>query len=248
MILPPTSSKEIAMRLVSAAENSSLRWKEQYQYIEYNVEGNNENRGYTGGIVGFTSKTGDMLEVVKRFEELAKLAKLAPSPLEQLHYIDALVRVNGTHSKEGLGKAFEDAWRSVDNDPKYRVHFRAAQDEVRDTDYFNPAVKKAHEDRLRTLGQFIYYDAWVMHGGDKALSIRKIATDEKKTPTEGGDETEYLHAFLDARREAMLKEDDHKDNVDRVDSMQRIFLILGNLELNLPLTFRVNEETFTIAW
>ena len=68
MTLPPTSSdrsdsdtspasglkdpakKEIAMRLVSAAENSSLGWQAQYHYIEYNVETQNrqKNRGYTG--------------------------------------------------------------------------------------------------------------------------------------------------------------------------------------------------------
>ena len=44
----------------------------------------------------------------------------------------------------------------------------------------------------------------------------------------------------------MLKEEDHQDNVDRVNTMQRIFLDLGNLDLNLPLTFTVNGETFQI--
>src|SRR4051812_13347860 len=64
--------KEIAMRLVSCAENSSLDWKAQYAYIEYNVEGNEkENRGYTAGIIGFTSKTHDMLEVVEYYEKIA---------------------------------------------------------------------------------------------------------------------------------------------------------------------------------
>ena len=52
------AKKEIAMQLVSAAENSSLDWKAQYAYIEYNVEHNaKENRGYTAGIIGFTSAT-----------------------------------------------------------------------------------------------------------------------------------------------------------------------------------------------
>ena len=56
--LKDPAKKEIAMQLVSTAENSSLDWKAQYGYIEYNVEGNDdENRGYTGGIVGFTSAT-----------------------------------------------------------------------------------------------------------------------------------------------------------------------------------------------
>src|SRR4051794_40641743 len=47
------AKKEIAMQLVSAAENSSLDWKAQYGYIEYNVEHNEkENRGYTAGVIG----------------------------------------------------------------------------------------------------------------------------------------------------------------------------------------------------
>ena len=257
MTLPPTSSdrsdsdtspasglrdpakKEIAMRLVSAAENSSINWKCQYRYIEYNVEKNDEeNRGYTAGIVGFTSKTGDMLEVVKHFDTLSGnnlLKKYIPA-LEELAKLDL-------KSQHRLGEEFVEVWQKSD-DEEHRKAFREAQDFVRDEKYFNPAVKQAQEDELQTLGQFIYYDAWVMHGEDEALSIRKIATDKKKTPAEGGDETEYLHAFLDARRKAMLMEEGHKDNTDRVDSMQRIFLLLGNLELNLPLPFRVNKETF----
>src|SRR3954470_9467422 len=65
------SKKEIAMQLVSAAENSSLDWKAQYAYIEYNVEHNaKENRGYTAGIVGFTSRTHDMLELVEYYNKI----------------------------------------------------------------------------------------------------------------------------------------------------------------------------------
>src|SRR5271170_623863 len=66
------AKREIAMQLVSSAENSSLDWKAQYAYIEYNVEHNEaENRGYTAGIIGFTSKTHDMLEVVRYYNQLS---------------------------------------------------------------------------------------------------------------------------------------------------------------------------------
>jgi chitosanase len=231
--------KDLAMRLVSAAENSSLCWKDQHQYIEYNVEKNKEeNRGYTGGIIGFTSKTGDMFEVVKLFVDAKPVSRLT-------RYLPALRIVLGTSSKRGLGLQYEDAWRSCDRDPEYQDEFRDAQREVCDSQYFNPAVKKAKSDGLRTLGQFIYYDAWVMHGDEGALSIRKAARAKKTTPAKGGDETEYLHAFLDARKKAMLLEAGHQDT-SRVDTMQRIFLERGNLELNLPLTFRVNGEDFRI--
>src|ERR1700754_1042803 len=60
--LDRTGRKEIAMELVSSAENSTLRWRRQYTYLETVADG----RGYTGGIIGFCSGTGDMLVVVRR--------------------------------------------------------------------------------------------------------------------------------------------------------------------------------------
>ena len=51
------------MELVSSAENSSLDWRAQYRYIQDIDDG----RGYTGGIIGFCSGTGDMLQVVRRY-------------------------------------------------------------------------------------------------------------------------------------------------------------------------------------
>jgi chitosanase len=152
--LKDPAKKEIAMELVSSAENSSLDWKAQYGYIEYNVEKNEkENRGYTGGIIGFTSKTHDMLELVEYYD------KIAPGNVLE-KYLPSLRQVDGTSSKKGLGKAFIQDWKSAGDDPK----FREAQDHERDRVYFNPAVEQAQRDGLHTLGQFIYYDAIVMYG------------------------------------------------------------------------------------
>src|SRR4051812_22978256 len=155
------AKKEIAMRLVSCAENSSLDWKAQYAYIEYNVEGNEkENRGYTAGIIGFTSKTHDMLELVEYYEKVAPGNSLSA-------FLPALQKADGTASKSGLGRKFEHAWKSAAKDRK----FREAQDHERDRTYFNPAVEQAKADGLSALGQFIYYDAIVMHGpGDGRTS------------------------------------------------------------------------------
>src|SRR5436305_5114899 len=99
------AKKEIAMQLVSAAENSSLDWKAQYGYIEYNVEHNaEENRGYTAGIIGFTSRTHDMLELVEYYQKIAPENELAK-------FLPALKKVDGTPSTEGLGEAFVAAWK-----------------------------------------------------------------------------------------------------------------------------------------
>ena len=227
------------MQLVSCAENSSLDWKAQYAYIEYNVEGNEkENRGYTAGIIGFTSKTHDMLELVEYYDKIAPANLLAT-------YLPVLRKVDGTSSRTGLGKTFERAWKLAGQDPK----FREAQDHERDCTYFNPAVEAAQLDNLHALGQFIYYDAIVMHGpGDGATSFGGIRTTAMKNalpPAKGGDEIVYLNSFLDSRKAAMLTEQAHNDT-SRVDTMQRKFVRDGNLNLDLPLQFKVYGDSFTI--
>lgn len=226
--------KEIAMKLVSSAENSSLDWKAQYKYIQDIGDG----RGYTAGIVGFCSGTGDMLELVQAYTAAKPGNVLA-------RYLPALKKVNGTSSHTGLGDAFVSAWKTAAQDPA----FQAAQNGERDRVYFNPAVKQAMADGLRALGQFVYYDAIVMHGpGSDPVSfggIRKTAMRKAKTPAQGGDETTYLNAFLDARKAAMRTEAAHHDT-SRVDTGQRVFLKAGNLDLNPPLFWKVYGDSYSI--
>ena len=228
------SKKEIAMRLVSSAENSSLNWKAQYAYIEDIGDG----RGFTAGIVGFCSGTGDMQELVQYYTQQAP-----SNPL--VAYLPALQKVNGTDSHAGLGTGFVTAWKAAANDPV----FQAAQDHERDRVYFNPAVSQAKSDGLRALGQFAYYDAIVMHGpGDDASSfggLRASVLRKAKPPSQGGDETAYLNAFLDARKALMLQEAAH-DDTSRVDTEQRVFLNGGNLDLNAPLSWKTYGDSYTI--
>ena len=226
--------KEIAMELVSSAENSSLDWKAQYTYIEDIGDG----RGYTGGIIGFCSGTGDMLEVVQDYANREPGNGLAK-------YLPALKKVNGTDSHTGLGSAYVAAWHKAASD----TAFQAAQDAERDSVYFNPAVNQAKADGLHALGQFIYYDAMVMHGpGDDADSfggIRKAAMKKAKTPAQGGNETTYLNAYLDARKAVMKKEEAHSDT-SRIDTEQRVFLQNGNLGLDTPLKWKTYGDSYSI--
>jgi hypothetical protein len=233
--LDDAHKKDIAMQLVSSAENSSLDWKAQYGYIEDIGDG----RGYTGGIIGFCSGTSDMLALVEYYTAQEPGNGLAK-------YLPALQAVDGTDSHAGLGAAFVAAWKIAAKD----AVFQAAQNEERDRVYFNPAVAQAKADGLQALGQFAYYDAIVMHGpGDDGTSfggIRATAIKKAKTPAQGGNETTYLNAFLDARKAAMLTEEAHSDTT-RVDTEQRVFLNVGNLALNPPLTWKVYGDSYTIA-
>lgn len=233
--LDDPDKKDLAMRLVSSAENSSLDWKAQYRYIEDIGDG----RGYTGGVIGFCSGTSDMLALVELYTE-----RDADNPLAG--YLPALRAVDGSDSHEGLDPGFPSAWRKSAK----TAAFRKAQRDERDRVYFDPAVARAKKDGLGTLGQFVYYDAMVMHGpGTDSLSfggIRKRARSNADTPADGGGEKTYLHAFLDARVWAMKQEAAHSD-VSRVETAQRVFLKKGNLDLDTPLKWKVYGDSYTIG-
>ncbi|MER6053090.1 chitosanase [Streptomyces sp. NPDC001793] len=233
--LDDPAKKEIAMQLVSSAENSSLDWKAQYTYIEDIGDG----RGYTGGIIGFTSGTHDMLELVELYTKREPDNVLAK-------YLPALRKVDGSDSHDGLDPDYPKDWHTAAQDPV----FRKAQDDERDRVYFDPAVGQGKADGVGVLGQFAYYDAVVMHGdGDDPTSfshIRKRALATAQPPAQGGDEKTYLNAFLDARVWAMKQEQAHSDT-SRVDTEQRVFLGNGNLDLHPPLDWKVYGDSYHIG-
>jgi chitosanase len=229
--LASPAKKEIAMELVSSAENSTLNWRTQYRYIQDIHDG----RGYTGGIIGFTSGTGDMLDVVRAYSRAHPGSALAK-------FIPALRRVNGTESHRGLGPPFVAAWRRAANDPA----FRRVQDAARDRAYFNPAVNLAKSDGLNALGQFAYYDAAVVGGVDSMRSVRARALREAKTPAAGGNEVAYLEKFLNERDVEIRKDPAHHNDVSRVETAQRRFLHEGNLDLHLPLRWSVYGDPYEI--
>jgi chitosanase len=228
--LDDPAKKEVAMKLVSAAENSSLDWRAQFRYIEDIGDG----RGYTAGIIGFCSGTSDMLELVERYTQTKPNNVLAK-------YLPALRQVDGSDSHAGLDPNYPADWRTAATDSV----FQAAQESERDRVYFNPSVRDAKNDGVRALGQFAYYDAAVMHGYEGMRSIRSAALRNAVPPSQGGTEATWLNAFLNARVAEMKKEEAHSDT-SRVDTAQRVFLNNGNFDLNTPLVFAVYGEQFRI--
>src|ERR1700712_721079 len=93
--LAAPGEKEIAMELVSSAENSTLDWRQEYGYIQDIHDG----RGYTAGLIGFCSGTADMLALVRAYAAAEPDDPLSP-------FVAALARVNGTASHLGLGPPF----------------------------------------------------------------------------------------------------------------------------------------------
>ncbi|TFE42724.1 chitosanase [Streptomyces sp. ICN441] len=234
--LADPAKKEIAAQLVSTAEHSTLNWRGRYGAIEDLGDGN----GYTAGIIGFCSGTNDMLQLVESYT--------AEHPDNGLaRYLPALREVDGTDSHDGLDPGFTDAWEAEAAKPA----FRAAQDAARDRIYFDPAVRLAKMDGLGTLGQFIYYDAMLLHGPglapDGFYGIRQAAMRKARTAAEGGAEKRYLNVFLDESRSAMRsRTGPAQRDTSRIDTTQRVFLRKGNMGLTAPLQWRMYGETFRI--
>lgn len=234
---PPLSDpilKEIAQELVSSAENSSKDWRAQYAYIEDIGDG----RGYTAGIVGFCSGTGDMVQVVEHY------ANLKPEDNVLAKYLPALRKLadDGSASHKGLDPFYPRDWRKAAKDPV----FQQAQEDLRDQIYFNPSVEQGQRDGLRPLGQFAYYDAAVMHGIDGMEAIRGRALRRADPPAAGGDETVWLGVYLDERKKEMRKEAAHQDT-SRVDTEQLVFLRAKNFDLDLPLHWKVYGDSYEIT-
>lgn len=232
--LDAPAMREVAWQLSSSAESSTLDWRGQYATIGDNGDGT----GYAAGIIGFCSGTHDMLTFVEAFTRDHPDSPLTP-------FVPALRKVDGTGSHEGLDPGFTAAWKKAAEDPA----FRRAQEQIRDKQYFEPAVRLAKLDGLGALGQFIYFDAMVLQGAgaeaDSFYGIRKAAFAEADTVTDGGDEAAYLDAFLDAAR-AVMKSKKNQQDTSRIDTAQRAFLDDGNLTLEPPLTWKMYGETFRI--
>ena len=179
------------------------------------------------------------MEVVKEYIKL----KPENNCLEQ--YLPALGSVNGSDSHEGLGEPFVSAWKSASED----TEMIQAQNTLLEQMYLNPAIEFANEDGLSPLGQYIYYDALVVHGpGDDEDSfngIREAAKKLSNTPSMDGNEKEFLSSFLDERSIVMKKEEAHSD-LSRIE-VQRKFLDDGNYTLQLPLTWEMYGEKFTLS-
>src|SRR3954470_2239189 len=117
--------KHRAAQITSSFENSTLEL--QYDYVENIGDG----RGLTAGRAGFTSATGDLLLLVRRYSAVKSDNVL-------VRYLPALEAVNGTYSVRGLG-GFPDAWEEAAEDPD----FRRLQDQLVDELHFDPAMRMA---------------------------------------------------------------------------------------------------------
>ena len=232
------AQKHRAEAMTSLFENSTQTL--QYGYIE-NIH---DGRGYTAGRAGFTTATGDLVEVVRDYT--AKVPKNSMAGL--LPRLDTLAHAV-SDDVTGLER-LPNAWTKAAKDPT----FRQVQDDVVDRLYYQPAMDHAATLGIKSaLGKTILYDAIIQHGDspDYADGLPALIAETNKvtvgSPADGADEQAWLRTFLRLRRADLACAHDPAtrtawaESVGRVDVQQAI-LDAGNLDLKGPLHFRYDGD------
>lgn len=222
--------KRRAEQLTSLFENGTI-------VIQYgSAEILDDGRGITCGRAGFTTATGDALEVVVRYTARASGNILAPY-LPELRRL-AEERSDNTDNLDG----FMTAWAQAAQDPL----FRAVQDEVVNEWYYQPAMRHAVAYELHTaLAMAVLYDTIIQHGDGEDLDGLPALL--QRTPRNGTYERDWVIAFLRTRRADLANAHDPStreawaQTVGRVDVLSAI-AATGNYDLNGPI--KVNTAGF----
>ena len=225
--------------LVSIFENSTLDI--QYAFIKDIGDGN----GFTAGRAGFTSRTGDMLEVLQEYEKLQPGSMLAK-------YIDPLRSALHTALTDRIAGLESDWPQAARQDPL----FRKAQDNVNERLYREPAKAMANSLGLQLpLSRAAIYEAGIQHGyGDDYDSLTQIVARTNQaaggTPRDGVEELKWLDTFIQKREQDLRAPANMAyapiflDAVDRAQAIRKI-LQEGNVDLSRPITITVYGDTFT---
>ena len=232
--------KAFALAFVSTAENSGLDWTRHYGYIEDIGDG----RGYTAGIVGWCSGTGDMLTLIRNAASWTPGNMLAKwvTPLQQVMAYPYDQRP--AKSVELLGQAFINDWKTAAG----QAWFQEAQRRERDRVYWSPALAQAQSDGVDALGLVVLYDISVNHGpGSDQNSfggIVQAAQAAATPPSRGGIDAAYVDALIDAREQALIRSGDNQPD-GRVPALRH--LLNNNSKLYSPASWPMYGTTYTTA-
>ena len=234
--------QEMAFEMTSTAENSTTDWTTAYDYIE----DIGDKRGYTAGIVGFVSSSGDMLQLVQLYTTRKPGNPLAAyiGGLQQcvtVGYGDGASNAATTH----LGAAFKTAWATAANtDPV----FRECQRDLRKSMYWDDCLTQALADGVGPLGLCIHYDILVNHGvGNDSESyggiIAAARASSSKAPSKGGSEAAYLTKLCDLRDAVLVGWGDYQ--ADGRSSMFRPLITASKFDLTGTINWSVYGDAYS---
>lgn len=237
--------QEMAFEIVSTAENSTTDWTSAYDYIE----DIGDDRGYTGGLIGFTSATGDMLDLVNYYVVLKPSGNTLATYVTGLEACVAVGMGAGASAAaaSNLGAPFLSAWATAaGSDPI----FRRAQRDLRKSIYWDDALAQALADGVGPLGLVVHYDVLVNHGvGDDAESyggiIAAARASTSKPPSAGGNQAAYLTKILDLRDAVLQSWGDFQ--TDGRSSIYRALITANKLTLLAPFSWSVYGDPYTMS-
>ncbi len=241
-----TYFEEMTYEITSTAENSRKDW---YSTAVYGyIEDIGDNRGYTAGIVGFCSGTGDMLAMIQHY------VAIKPTSNAMATYVSALTTLAaegmsssaGTRANSLLGTTFKNLWASLATSDAL---FRQAQRDYREDHYWRPAFNAAVADGVQGLGLEILYDISINHGEgtdpESFGGILATARAAARPPSLGGSEVTYLTALINARSAVLTTWGDNPPD-GRV-AAHRALLATGNLKLTVPFSWSMYGTSFSIS-
>ncbi|CAG2173445.1 unnamed protein product, partial [Oppiella nova] len=164
----------------------------------------NDGNGLTAGRSLFTTKSGDVYHVVRKYSFRRPFNLLVP-------FQDQLKRLADNKSSDVLNlKGFPMAWKSSASDPVFRI----IQDRVNDELYYRPAMRLAFTLNLRSaLSKCIIYDTISQHGVYKTVNTFKtiIPRNESKEKDKMILQTEkiWIRHFLKLRQ-ILLEDYEHR--------------------------------------
>lgn len=227
-------------RLVATMDDITAVFEQGQDAPQYaNIENDHDGCGWTAGWIGFCTATGDMLDLVKRYNAAhpGNVLQKYTATLQQL--ADA-----GSDDTTALGASFPDDWKQAAQDPV----FVQTQLKVGHDTYLTPARNLAAREGITTnLGVENLFDTALMMGPgpNDCDGMPKITSETDAAlggnPASGIDEAQWLSQFNQIRQQHMNnpctpgRQNDWPQAVDRSQALQQL-ADEGNWTLSTPLT------------
>ncbi len=215
----------VILQLVSIAEYSTPDWKSTVNIVD-NL---NDGRGYTIGVVGFCTGTGDFLEVLKTLRDIAPTHLLIPF----IPIVESIMKSGDTGSVVGLEK-LPKVMRKIGKCDK---DYLKATWLVIEKMYWLPTLKFCEQYGLKSaLARYIVYDT--------LLNFGTLDGFDGKLKYE--DEVTFLTLFLKIKQQIIEKDESLGDTDNNRVDMQRGLLVRKNMDLKKPMTVYCYLEKFRL--
>lgn len=229
------STHGVAQRLTCVFETGQSQLSTDY------LENLGDGRGYTCGWAGFTTADEEVVQCVEAYTRQVPGNPLAPL-LPELRRLQA----GASDDVSGLDEAgFPALWREASKGDEFNRVYASVVHRI----FGEPTLEHIRQLGLQSpVAYAILFDSCIQHGdGSDPDSLPSMIERTRQTAGEPGeDETAWLQAFLETRRQTLLHPHNLKTqaewsrSVSRVDALSLI--LRQNPRLQLPLRVKSREH------